>query len=102
MRSTHNNLRGRRVTAATMAVALVLGGGAVVASSDGASGSSVAKGIALAKSHLANYTAIPTFKAPGPAFNAKKNMKNKIIFSIPVSSSDQFVQTLEDGALAAV
>jgi ribose transport system substrate-binding protein len=84
-----------------MAVALVLGGGAVVASSAGASGSSVAKGIALAKSHLANYTAIPTFKAPGPSFNAKKDMKNKIIFSIPVNSSDQFVQTLEDGMAAA-
>jgi len=102
MRSTHNKLVGRRATAATMAVALVLGGGAVVATSASASGSSaVAKGIALAKSHLAHYTAIPTFKAPGPAFNAKTDMKNKIIFSIPVNSSDQFVQTLEDGMAAA-
>jgi ribose transport system substrate-binding protein len=102
MRSTHNKFVGRRATAATMAVALVLGGGAVVATSASASGSSaVANGIALAKSHLAHYTAIPKFKAPGPAFNAKKDMKNKIIFSIPVNSSDQFVQTLEDGMAAA-
>jgi ribose transport system substrate-binding protein len=92
-----------RATAATMAAVLMLGGGAIVGTSASASGSasSVAKGIALAKSRLANFTKIPTFKAPGPAFNAKKIMKNKIIFSIPVNSSDQFVQTLEDGMAAA-
>lgn len=103
MRSAHKNRVASRVTAATMAGALMLGGGAIVATSASASGSasSVAKGIALAKSRLAKFTKIPTFKAPGPAFNAKKIMKNKVIFSIPVNSSDQFVQTLEDGMAAA-
>jgi hypothetical protein len=81
MRSAHENNMASRVSAATMAVTLMLGGGAIVATSASASGSasSVAKGIALAKSRLANFTKIPTFKAPGPAFNAKKIMKNKII-----------------------
>ena len=92
-----------RATTTTLALTLAFGGGALVASSAGASGSpsAVAKGIALATSRLAMFNKIPTFKAPGSAFNAKKIMKNKIIFSIPVNSSDQFVQTLEDGMAAA-
>src|ERR1019366_8145892 len=92
-----------RATTATLALTLGFGGGALVASSAGASGSpsAVAKGIALATSRLAMFNKIPTFKAPGAAFNAKKIMKNKIIFSIPVNSSDQFVQTLEDGMASA-
>jgi ribose transport system substrate-binding protein len=103
MRSMNKNRMAGRATAATMAAVLMLGGGAIVGTSASASGSasSAAKGIALAKSRLANFTKIPTFKAPGRAFNAKKIMKNKIIFSIPVNSSDQFVQTLEDGMAAA-
>ncbi len=82
------------------AAALTLGLGVTAVSSAGAS-TSVARGIALAKSRLAAYTKVPTFVAPGAAFNAKKVMANKTIFSIPVNSSDQFVQTLENGMAAA-
>lgn len=102
MQRMHKRKALSRSTAAIMTAALVLGGGTIVVSSASASSSSaVAKGIALAKSRLVAYTKLPVFKAPGPAFNAKQVMKNKIIFSIPVNSSDQFVQTLEDGMAAA-
>ena len=102
MLTMHKRKALSRTVAAMMTVALVLGGGAIVTSSASASSSSaVAKGIALAKSRLAAFTKLPTFKAPGPAFNAKKVMANKIIFSIPVNSTDQFVQTLENGMAAA-
>ena len=91
-----------RTTATMMSFMLVLGGAVVVVSPAGASNSSaaVAKGIALAKARLAVYTKLPIFTAPGPVFNARAVMKGKTIFSIPVNSSDQFVQTLENGMAA--
>lgn len=90
-----------RTTSVVMSAALVMGGGALVASSAGAaSPSAIAKGIALAKARLVPYTALPKFTAPGAAFDAKSVMKGKTIFSIPVNSGDQFVQTLEDGMAA--
>lgn len=91
-----------RSAAAFMTVSLLVMSGALSATSASASNATaVAKGIALAKSRLAAYTKLPVFKAPGRAFNARKVMHNKIIFSIPVNSSDQFVQTLEDGIASA-
>lgn len=90
-----------RTTTSIAAAALLLGGIAIsTTSATAASPSAIAKGIALAKSRLAEYTKLPTFTAPGAPFNARKIMKNKVIFSIPVNSSDQFVQTLENGMAA--
>lgn len=66
-------------------------------SSASGTSSAVARGIAQAKAQLATYSQLPTFTPPGPAFNAQKVMAGKTIFSIPVNSSDQFVQTLENG-----
>lgn len=65
-----------------------------------ASSSAVSQGIDVAKAHLAKYSQLPTFTPPGPAFNAHQVMAGKTIFSIPVNSSDQFVQTLENGMAA--
>ncbi len=48
-------------------------------------------------SQLAKYSQPPTFTPPGPAFDAKKLMAGKTIFSIGVNNSDQFVQVLQDG-----
>ena len=91
-----------RSTVTFMTLSLLVAGGTLSATSASASNTTaVAKGIALAKARLAPYTRLPVFKAPGPAFNARKVMHNKIIFSIPVNSSDQFVQTLEDGIASA-
>lgn len=102
MKTTHNRWLSRRTTSVVLSAALVVGGGTIIVASAGAASSSgVAKGIALAKQRLAKYTVLPKFTAPGSAFNAKSVMKGKTIFSIPVNSSDQFVQILEDGMAAA-
>ena len=44
---------------------------------------------------IESYKVSPKFVPPGPAFDAKKVMKNKSIISIPVSSSIPFITTLE-------
>jgi ribose transport system substrate-binding protein len=56
--------------------------------------------LAYVRAQLAKYSHLPTFKAPGPAFNARKLMHGKTVFSIPVNSADQFVQVLESGNAA--
>lgn len=43
---------------------------------------------------IAKYSAVPKFKSPGPAFNAKKAVQGKSLFVIPASSSIPFVQTI--------
>ena len=102
MQHMHKERVFARSTVAFMTLSLLVAGGTLSATSASASNTTaVAKGIALAKARLAPYTKLPVFKAPGAAFNAKKAMHNKIIFSIPVNSSDQFVQTLEDGIASA-
>ena len=40
--------------------------------------------------------AVPTFKAPGPAFDAKAKAGGKTIFVIPASSQVPFVSTIAD------
>lgn len=57
----------------------------------------VAAGVAHAKTEIAAYSSLPKFVPPGPAFDAKKLMHGKTIYSIPLNSSDQFDQVLEDG-----
>lgn len=47
------------------------------------------------KKQLEPYTKKPEFVAPGPAFDAKKCMANKTIFSIPVSSANPFTKNIE-------
>lgn len=66
------------------------------AASDGAT---AASGVNLdyVNGQLAKYSKLPTFTPPGPAFDAKKLMTGKTIFSIGVNNSDQFVQVLQDG-----
>jgi ribose transport system substrate-binding protein len=57
----------------------------------------VAAGVAHAKAEIAAYSHLPKFIAPGHPFNARKLMHGKLIYSIPLNSSDQFDQVLEDG-----
>lgn len=57
----------------------------------------VAAGVAHAKAEIAAYSRLPKFIPPGPAFDAKKLMHGKLLYSIPLNSSDQFDQVLEDG-----
>lgn len=80
------------------------GSGSANSSSNGSSaspssGSSAPKGVNLShvNGELAKYSKQPKFKAPGPAFDAKKHMAGKTVFSIGVNNSDQFVQVLQNG-----
>ena len=67
----------------------------------------VAAGSDGAKANLNKYRAVPTFVAPGPAFDAKAKAGGKTIFVIPASSQIPFVSTIANnmkriGALAGV
>jgi ribose transport system substrate-binding protein len=47
------------------------------------------------KKQLEQFTKKPEFVAPGPAFDARKCMAGKTIFSIPVSSANPFTKNIE-------
>jgi ribose transport system substrate-binding protein len=57
--------------------------------------------VADAKADLANYTAVPTFTAPGEPFDAKACMADKTMLSIPGSSSVPFLATI-NAAMAEI
>ena len=50
---------------------------------------------------LEPFTQKPTFAAPGPAFDARKCMDGKSIFSVPVSSANPFTANIEKAMAAA-
>lgn len=80
-----------RMTVAAFTVATV-----VVSSTVASAATSHKKGLAAAGAVVTRYSKEPTFKPPGPAFDAKKLDAGKTLFSIPVDSQDQFVQILEN------
>lgn len=65
--------------------------GGTTADSSGTSGSGVPTAVAA---QLSKYSAVPTFTAPGPAFDARK-AAGKTIFNIPFSSSVPFLVTVD-------
>jgi ribose transport system substrate-binding protein len=62
-----------------------------------ASSSSTAADQAHAQQALAPLSAVPTFVAAGPAFNAKKVMAGKSILSIPGTGTDPFYVQMNKG-----
>ena len=62
-------------------------------SSSGGSGASTAN-VKHANTVVAQYTALPAFTSPGPAFDAKK-AAGKVIFSLPSNSTIPFVETTD-------
>ena len=66
----------------------------------GAGGATVKSGVATAQARVNAALAIPSFKAPGPAFDASK-AKGKTVFYIANSESLQFTQVVHSGAAAA-
>lgn len=80
----------KNVAMTALGLGLVLGGVADAQTS----------GVAAAKAELARYTKVPAFTAPGPAFDAKKCMTGKSIFSIPVSLSIPFAKSITDSMKA--
>ena len=53
------------------------------------------------RQQLAPYSAVPTFEAPGPAFDAKTVMAGKSILSIPGTGSDPFYVQMNKGMSTA-
>lgn len=95
---------GRRAALATVSALAAVVTVAACSSSGGSSNpgsnsSGGASGVDLSyvNGQLAKYSKLPTFTPPGPAFDAKKLLAGKTIFSIGVNNSDQFVEVLQDG-----
>lgn len=57
--------------------------------------SSVDADLTYVKQQVEKYQTLPKFVPPGPAFDAKKGMKGKAIFSIPVSSANPFSENID-------
>ncbi len=76
----------KRVLAPVAAVAALVGVCAAVAAT--------AASWSGAQANLNKYKAVPTFVAPGPAFDAKAKAGGKTIFVIPASSQIPFVSTI--------
>jgi len=103
--STHpyRNIRHRWAVAFTAVIAVsalaACGGGSAGNTSNTSSAPQAPIGELPAK--LAQFAAIPTFKEPGPAFDARAAANGKSLFLIPASSEVPFVQTIDDGIKSA-
>jgi ribose transport system substrate-binding protein len=64
-------------------------------------GSARADDLSFFERQLAPFLKKPEFVAPGPAFNARQCMKDKSIFSIPVSSANPFTANIEKAMAAS-
>jgi ribose transport system substrate-binding protein len=53
--------------------------------------------VAGAEAMIAEYTAIPKFVAPGPAFDAMGKVAGKTVFEIPITSEVPFITAVEEG-----
>jgi ribose transport system substrate-binding protein len=51
-------------------------------------------GVATATANIAAYSGLPTFVAPGDAYDARACMAEKSIFTIPASSAIPFITTI--------
>ncbi len=56
----------------------------------GLAGPAAADGVANSKALIEKYSKLPSFVAPGPAFDAKACMKDKKIFAIPLTDDNPF------------
>jgi ribose transport system substrate-binding protein len=57
----------------------------------------LADGVADAKALVEKYSKLPTFEAPGPAFDAKACMAGKKIFVIPLTNANPFNVAISKG-----
>jgi ribose transport system substrate-binding protein len=94
-------MRGKRYVA--LLVVVLVGLLAVVLASPMASATQTraAADVAHAQAALKGLSNLPKWKAPGPAFNARKVMKGKAILSIPGSGTDPFYVQIENAMKAA-
>lgn len=82
----------RPVGALALALALATCGG----DGDGGSAGSSA-GVAGASESLERFKQLPSFKPPGPPFDAARELRGKRIFEIPITSEVPFVTAFEMG-----
>lgn len=64
-------------------------------------GSARADDLSFFEQQLAPFLKKPAFVQPGPAFNARQCIKDKSIFSIPVSSANPFTANIEKAMAAS-
>ena len=57
-------------------------------------------GLADARAQITSHQAVPGFTPPGPAFDARKGMTGKSIFSIGIGTQDQFIQVIQSSEQA--
>jgi ribose transport system substrate-binding protein len=93
--------RGLAVTALVCCAALSACSSGSSTATSGTSGGATPNSPAGLSTKLAANSAVPTFTAPGPAFDARAAAAGKSIAVIPASSSIPFVQTIAQGMQAA-
>ena len=91
----HANRLGATVA---LVLALSLTAAACGGDDDAASGGarSGAK-VHAATATVARYRMLPAFVSPGPAFDAQRKLRGKLIFEIPITSEVPFVSAVEQG-----
>jgi ribose transport system substrate-binding protein len=62
-----------------------------------AAGVDMSKGAMAARAQLDRDRSIPRFRAPGPAFDARRALRGKRLFEIPITSEVPFVAAVEQG-----
>ena len=82
------------VTAAAIVMILSVTSSPGHAAASRAGSQHAAVDLAYVTAQINHYRAIPTFVAPGPAFDARTAVKGKTLFVIPASSAVPFVQTI--------
>ena len=63
----------------------------------GEGGSQGGRGTAAARARLDRFRELPRFRPPGPAFDARRALRGKRIFEIPITSEVPFVAAVEKG-----
>jgi ribose transport system substrate-binding protein len=63
----------------------------------GGGGPGAAADVAAARARIEEFRRLPDFTAPGPAFDARRKLRGKRIYEIPITSEVPFIKAVEDG-----
>jgi ribose transport system substrate-binding protein len=56
-----------------------------------------AAGVEAARAEVERFRALPPFTAPGPAFDARRELRGKLMYEIPITSEVPFIAAVEKG-----
>ncbi|MGH2743739.1 MAG: sugar ABC transporter substrate-binding protein [Thermoleophilaceae bacterium] len=56
-----------------------------------------AAGVEAARASVQRFRELPRFTAPGPAFDARRELRGKLVYEIPITSEVPFVDAVEQG-----